>query len=121
MLPIIIGLLFFTFFVVKQQSAAVVERFGNFTLIEAHPKTGRTHQIRVHLESIGCPILGDKLYGSRKKISVVDNLKINRHMLHAKKLEFFHPITKKKLSFIANPQDDFNSLINKIRSFNEQL
>lgn len=97
----------------------VVERFGNFTLIEARPRTGRTHQIRVHLESIGCPILGDKLYGSRKKISVVDNLKINRHMLHAKKLEFFHPITKKKLSFTANPQDDFNFLISKIRSFNE--
>ena len=97
----------------------VIERFKKFTLIEAYPKTGRTHQIRVHLDSIGCPILGDKIYGSRKRVNVIKNLKIDRHMLHAKKLEFLHPVTNKNLSFTANPQDDFDSILSTIRSLDE--
>ena len=97
----------------------VIERFKKFTLIEAYPKTGRTHQIRVHLDSIGCPILGDKIYGSRKRVNVIKNLKIDRHMLHAKKLEFLHPVTNKNLSFTANPQDDFDSILSTIRSIDE--
>jgi len=97
----------------------VIERFKKFTLIEAYPKTGRTHQIRVHLDSIGCPILGDKIYGSRKRVNVIKNLKIDRHMLHAKKLEFLHPVTNKNLSFMANPQDDFDSILSTIRRLDE--
>ncbi len=97
----------------------VIERFKKFTLIEAYPKTGRTHQIRVHLDSIGCPILGDKIYGSHKKVNVLKNLKIDRHMLHAKKLEFLHPITNKNLSFTANPQDDFVFTLSTIRRLDE--
>lgn len=97
----------------------VIERFQKFTLIEAYPKTGRTHQIRVHLDSIGCPILGDKIYGSRKRVNVIKNLKIDRHMLHAKKLEFLHPVTNKNLSFTANPQDDFDFILSRIRRLDE--
>lgn len=97
----------------------VIERFKKFTLIEAYPKTGRTHQIRVHLDSIGFPILGDKIYGSRKKLNIIKNLKIDRHMLHAKKLEFLHPVTNKKLSFTANLQDDFDFILSTIRRLNE--
>ena len=97
----------------------VIERFKKFTLIEAYPKTGRTHQIRVHLDSIGCPILGDKIYGSRKRVNVIKNLKIDRHMLHAKKLEFLHPVTNKNLSFTANPQDDFDFILSTIRRLDE--
>ena len=97
----------------------VIERFKKFTLIEAYPKTGRTHQIRVHLDSIGCPILGDKIYGSRKRVNVIKNLKIDRHMLHAKKLEFLHPVTNKNLSFTADPQDDFDFILSTIRRLDE--
>ena len=97
----------------------VIERFKKFTLIEAYPKTGRTHQIRVHLDSIGCPILGDKIYGSYKRVNVLKNLKIDRHMLHAKKLEFLHPVTNKNLSFTANPQDDFDFILSTIRRLDE--
>ncbi len=97
----------------------VIERFKKFTLIEAYPKTGRTHQIRVHLDSIGYPILGDKIYGSCKRVNVIKNLKIDRHMLHAKKLEFLHPVTNKNLSFTANPQDDFDFILSTIRRLDE--
>ncbi len=97
----------------------VIERFKKFTLIEAYPKTGRTHQIRVHLDSIGSPILGDKIYGSHKRVNVLKNLKIDRHMLHAKKLEFLHPVTNKNLSFTANPQDDFDFILSTIRRLDE--
>ena len=68
----------------------VIERFEGYTYLRLFPKTGRTHQIRVHLASIGHPILGDKLYGGK-----VDDqqLKMPRHALHAHILELVHPIT----------------------------
>jgi 23S rRNA pseudouridine1911/1915/1917 synthase len=72
----------------------VVERFGK---IAAHlrlvPRTGRTHQIRVHLASIGHPVLGDQAYGGRKVRAVLDDLDIPRVMLHARTLGFSHPGT----------------------------
>ncbi|MEX0621529.1 MAG: RluA family pseudouridine synthase [Candidatus Woykebacteria bacterium] len=69
----------------------VLENIGNkFSLVEVEPKTGRTHQIRVHLSSIGYPIVGDKLYGGKPA---------PRIFLHAAFLEFSHPKHKKKLKF----------------------
>jgi 23S rRNA pseudouridine1911/1915/1917 synthase len=58
----------------------VVKKFDNYTLLEAFPKTGRTHQIRVHFKAIGHPVVGDKLYGNPEE-------KLNRQFLHAQSLE----------------------------------
>lgn len=69
------------------------------SLIECKPHTGRTHQIRVHLKHLGCPVLGDPIYGQRGNFS--------RHMLHAWKLEFLHPVSKKPMAFEAPPPPEF--------------
>ncbi len=70
----------------------VVERFGKIaTSVEVRPQTGRTHQIRVHLASIGHPVVGDAVYGGRHA-HVLDNVVFDRPMLHAAVLGFTHPI-----------------------------
>lgn len=74
-----------------------------FSLVEARPKTGRTHQIRVHLSAIGHPVVGDVMYGA-KKISA------RRHMLHAYRLEFTAP-NGRRLKLEAPMPDDMSSLI----------
>lgn len=71
---------------------------GNFSKLRLFPKTGRTHQIRVHLKHLGNPILGDKLYG---KASINERFKTNRHYLHAKKISFDHPITGERMELEA--------------------
>lgn len=72
------------------------------SVVQLEPKTGRTHQIRVHLRHLNCPILGDKLYGPHKQTQKVD-----RQMLHAYAISFEHPITKKTLSLCAPIPEDF--------------
>ena len=69
------------------------------SLVECRPSTGRTHQIRVHLKHLGCPVLGDPLYGHRGSFS--------RHMLHAWKLQFRHPLSDERLTFEAAPPPEF--------------
>lgn len=71
---------------------------GNLSKLLLKPKTGRTHQIRVHLKHLGNPVLGDKLYG---KASINERYKADRHYLHAKKLSFIHPITGEPLTLEA--------------------
>lgn len=85
--------------VVKQFESA----FGKFSLVEVKIETGRTHQIRVHLSSIGHPIVGDTLYGSPADIKPKcgSAVTLGRQFLHAAKLEFQHPRTKKALKFEA--------------------
>jgi len=68
-------------------------------LIECRPRTGRTHQIRVHLKEIGCPVAGDLLYGTRGDYS--------RHLLHAWQLTFVHPSTGARLALAAPPPPEF--------------
>ena len=63
-----------------------IERFAQHTLLEVHPLTGRTHQIRVHLAFIGCPIAGDRVYGRRNA-----SIPSDRHFLHAQRLSFILP------------------------------
>ena len=75
-------------------------------LLEVFPKTGRTHQIRVHLFSIGHPIVGDKLY-KNKQFQSFPNL--NRHLLHAQKIEF--KLFGRKYSFSVNPPSDFEKFL----------
>lgn len=73
----------------------VVHRYGDYTLIKCQLETGRTHQIRVHMKSIGHPLAGDPLYGPRKTLAG------NGQFLHAGKLGFTHPVTGKQLIFTA--------------------
>ncbi|MFQ5456597.1 MAG: RluA family pseudouridine synthase [Nitrospirota bacterium] len=91
----------------------VIRRFDGATLIQAIPKTGRTHQIRVHLASIGHPIIGDKFYSGRKKINLED-ISVERHMLHAMSIGFIHPSTKKYVEFDSILPDDMQRLIDRL-------
>lgn len=79
----------------------ILKRGQEHTLVEAHPKTGRTHQIRVHLSALGFPILGDTLYGAS------DTDLLARPALHAGLLSFSHPGSGKHVSFQVNPPNDF--------------
>jgi len=76
----------------------ILKSNDKISLIEATPKTGRTHQIRVHLKHIMCPILGDEIYGSK---SHNNNYKTSSQLLHAYSIEFLHPITNTNLKITA--------------------
>ena len=93
-------------------SYEVLENFNFFTKLKINLLTGRTHQIRVHMNYIGYPIVGDQIYGlnSNKCKSSNDFVKkFPRQALHAKKLEFMHPFSKKKLTLTSQvPKDLFN-------------
>lgn len=84
---------------------------NSFSYLQLHPSTGRTHQIRVHLQSIHCPILGDKIYGS-SKLNTLYN--VTRHLLHAYSLEFIHPCTKKSIEITASVPKDIATWIKKL-------
>jgi 23S rRNA pseudouridine1911/1915/1917 synthase len=77
----------------------VIATAGGKSLVECRPRTGRTHQIRVHLKHLGYPVLGDPLYGRRGSFS--------RHMLHAWKLQFRHPLSDERLTFEAAIPPEF--------------
>ena len=83
----------------------VLKEFDTYSLIECNIETGRTHQIRVHFAHIGTSILGDTLYGN-KKTSL-----INRQALHSYKINFIHPVTKKKICLTAPIPKDISTLI----------
>jgi 23S rRNA pseudouridine1911/1915/1917 synthase len=85
----------------------VLEKFGNYTLMEFLLETGRTHQIRVHFAHIGHPLVGDPVYSSSS------NLKVNLsgQVLHARKLTLEHPLSGKLIEAIAPLPDDFTKLI----------
>ena len=90
----------------------VLERFGNYTHIQCKLETGRTHQIRVHMSSIGHPLVGDVVYGPAK--CPFSNLQ--GQTLHAKTLGFIHPSTGEYLEVNAPLPDYFVSLINKLKN-----
>lgn len=89
----------------------VIESFKNHTLIEAKPLTGRTHQIRLHLAFLECPIVGDKLYGKRKL-----TLDVDRQMLHAYKLEVILPGEKKVRVFEVPLPADMENVLTLLRT-----
>ena len=84
----------------------VVHRCKNWSYLELWPKTGRTHQIRVHLASIHHPVIGDQLYGGKSA-----DLKIPRQALHAHRLDLKHPITGLSLSFQASLPTDMEGFL----------
>ena len=87
----------------------VLERYKEATLIECTLETGRTHQIRVHMEYIGFPIVNDPVYGKRK---VINNF---GQMLHAKTIGFEHPITKKYMEYSVDAPKEFYDILNTFK------
>lgn len=88
----------------------VLERFGDFTLVELTLETGRTHQIRVHMAYIGHPIAGDPLYGPRKTLAN------NGQFLHAQTLGFTHPTSGEMMTFSAEPPALFLQTLDHLRN-----
>ena len=88
----------------------VLERFGQNTYIECRLETGRTHQIRVHMASIGHPLLGDSVYGPSK-----NPWKLQGQTLHAMVLGFRHPVTGEYMEFTAPLPEYFSELLDKLR------
>lgn len=93
----------------------VEQRLGKAaTLVALFPRTGRTHQIRVHLASIGHPVLGDPTYGG-SKVKEIDGLTIPRVMLHARTLGFEHPVTRDYHEFSAPMPADMEGVMQALR------
>jgi 23S rRNA pseudouridine1911/1915/1917 synthase len=85
----------------------VICRSDKHTMVLAEPKTGRTHQLRVHFASLGCPITGDDLYGEESE-------NISRHALHAYQLRFPHPSRDEIIDIKAPLHDDMRALAEKL-------
>jgi 23S rRNA pseudouridine1911/1915/1917 synthase len=103
----------------------VVERFRGFTYVRVQPRTGRTHQIRVHLASVGCPVLADKVYSGRDKLHLSDlvggpaeqpdELLLSRQALHARRLRFRHPRRGTMLEVEAPLPAEFQRTLTALR------
>ncbi len=108
----------------------VVERFGavgptkmKFSLVELFPKTGRTHQLRVHMSSLGHPIVGDRMYGGGPlyvsqldgRGDVAEGPLITRQALHAHIIEFRHPRTGEQMKLEAPLPNDFTGALEELR------
>ena len=89
----------------------VVERYGNYTLLKLKLKTGRTHQIRVHMKHIGHPVVGDDVYGGKS-----NKFGLEGQLLHSKILGFVHPTTGKYMEFESELPDYFLKALNRIKS-----
>ncbi len=103
----------------------VEERFRGYTFVRCQPRTGRTHQIRVHLMSVGCPVLADKTYSGRDEFRLSDlvpsvpperdEILLNRQALHAKRIRLIHPRTKLSLAVEAPLPPEFARTLSALR------
>ena len=102
-----------------------LERFNGFSAVSAQPKTGRTHQIRVHLNHLGCPVLCDRQYGGRSQITrgeirrdPADELVLlDRQALHARRLRFLHPVTGELIEVEAPLPADIARVLDELRKY----
>ena len=92
----------------------VLERFGNYTYVQFRLETGRTHQIRVHLSSIGHPLLGDDVYGGVRSGTGLKHLQ--GQTLHAKTIGFIHPKTEEYMEFSAPLPEYFEKLLRQFQN-----
>lgn len=88
----------------------VIERFQEYTLVECRLETGRTHQIRVHMQYIGYPVVGDEKYSYRK------TMKTNGQLLHAHQLTFVHPRTQQQITVEAPLPEQFETILKELRA-----
>jgi 23S rRNA pseudouridine1911/1915/1917 synthase len=105
----------------------VIERFDGFSFCRIQPRTGRTHQIRVHLASVGCPVLADKLYSGRDCVRLSDlvtavdpendEVLLERQALHASRLRFTHPRTKQVIAAEAPLPAEFKRTLAALRKY----
>jgi 23S rRNA pseudouridine1911/1915/1917 synthase len=105
----------------------VEERFRGFTFVRCQPRTGRTHQIRVHLASVGCPVLADKIYSGRDVFRLsdlvpgvaaeADEILMPRQALHAHRLRIFHPKKKEVVSVVAPLPPEFERTLAALRHY----
>jgi len=95
----------------------IVERLRSATLVECRLHTGRTHQIRVHFQYIGHPLVGDSIYGAKQnaRLKTLTRYAAPRQMLHAWKLGLVHPTTQKQLNFEAPFPEDFQKALKALR------
>lgn len=106
----------------------VTERFDRFAFLRAMPRTGRTHQIRVHLAHIGCPVLCDRLYAGRDRITRGEirgqredqHILLDRLALHALRLKITHPTTNRPLELYAPLAEDIASVLAELRATSER-
>jgi len=87
----------------------LLKRLGAFSHVSLRLETGRTHQIRVHMQHLGYPIVGDPVYGKKNSFDFL------RQALHARRLAFLHPSTEKRISFQQSLPEDFEKLLNELR------
>ena len=97
---------------------------SGFSWIKCYLKTGRTHQIRVHLSSISCPLAGDEIYGGKKKLSFIKDVhlkklvkNLSRIALHAHSLSFLHPLSSQKISFKSYWPSDLKAFLEKLNFY----
>ncbi|MEM7261906.1 MAG: pseudouridine synthase, partial [Planctomycetota bacterium] len=105
----------------------VLEIFRGFALVECYPRSGRTHQIRVHMLHLGLPLAADKRYGRERTLSLADlapsnageckDLVLERHALHAASLSFKHPVTCEEMTFSAPLPEDMLSLLHGLQKY----
>jgi RluA family pseudouridine synthase len=92
----------------------ILKRYKRYCLIEALPRTGRTHQIRVHAYALGIPLLGDRLYNAP------ETKLISRPALHSNSLTFTHPESRERVTFCAEYPEDFSSALKAIEAAKEE-
>lgn len=110
----------------SQTEFKTIKRFREYSLVECFPRTGRQHQIRVHLADLGFPIVGDKLYGVDEEFALLfyererltpeaeAKLKHPRHALHAHKLELRHPVTLERMEFTSPLSPDLQAFLDRM-------